>query len=52
MNINKKITKIVYETVDETKKKFPDKRLEDYDNWKDDIIEKIQDYINETKYKK
>ena len=47
MNIDDNIIKIVYETVEENQKKFPSHKLERYDNWKDDIIEKVQDYIIE-----
>ena len=46
MNYNKKVIDIVYETVAQHQKKY-DKPLEQYDNWKDEIIELFQDYIEE-----
>ena len=47
MNIDKKVTQIVYETVKTNQKRFQGVNLEMYDNWKDDIIEKIQEYITQ-----
>ena len=53
MNYDNRVIDIVYKTVEENLEKF-DEPLERYDNWKDDIIERIQDYISELnpEYKK
>ena len=44
------ITKIVYYTIDEwsNNPRFKKCDLESYDNWKDDLIDKICDYIEEN----
>jgi len=39
------ITNIVYKTIDIWKTKLPDKSLDSYDNWKDDIIDGICDKL-------
>lgn len=35
------ITNIVYKTIDIWKAKLPDKSLDSYDNWKEDIVDSI-----------
>ena len=45
MNRNRRIIDIVYKTVERNIDKFPGYKLESYDNWKDDIIGKMQNYI-------
>ena len=35
------ITNIVYKTIDIWKAKLPDKSLDEYCNWKDDIVDSI-----------
>ena len=39
------ITNIVYKTIEIWKTKLPDKSLDSYDNWKDDIIDSICDKL-------
>lgn len=39
------ITNIVYKTIDIWKAKLPDKSLDSYDNWKDDIVDGICDKL-------
>lgn len=52
MNIDKEIIKIVYGTINDYEKIFKNTPFEEYDNWKDEIIEKVQDYIKDNYNKK
>jgi hypothetical protein len=45
------IHNIVYSTIDAWIKRCPDKRLEDYSNWCDDIVSNVVAYVNKEKGK-
>jgi len=49
MNYDRRVIDIVYTAVEYNLNKFKGIPLERYDNWKDDIIEGVQDYIQEIR---